>query len=726
MKVFVRRCLTVLLLVGVLTCVLRGQTDQPELASIEQLKLEAFKALKGGQFDRTSELLSRAAELSHDPALVQMSQWMQQFQSHRQQLAAERRKNYDKAVADIRTLRDAGFEESAVDRAKDACLLADDKDSFRSQQWVRELVDLAERLAAEAETAQQWLRAQRLYSSLGSIEPANAQWKQKFKLTTQRLRLLAIYAPDQFKRIVDQESARREAAEQLINPSTRPATRPLPEDNDSFRTDWRDMLQGVRMAMLIDALEDAYSNYWREVSYKTLTTGGLTSLKVLATTDGLEKTFEGLADQTCRQVFLSAIEQAADMIAKASPADEGRVMRRVLDLLQAANQQTVQLPEEVLVNEFAEGAFGELDPFSSMIWPADMDEFNKSTTGEFDGVGIQIMTDDEGDLKVVTPLEDSPAYKLGIKAGDIITRIDGRSAKNININQAVKHITGPRGTYVTLTIKSPDGTVKDYTIRRETIHVASVKGYRHLPGGGWDYFIDPAQRIAYLRITNFTKTTEDEMIRALADIRQQGAKGMILDLRNNPGGLLTAATEVCDTFLSGGMIVSTRSQRAIPGPPPVQASSSASDVDLPLVVLVNQFSASASEIVSGALQDHKRALVVGERTFGKGSVQMLFPLAGRSAALKLTTSHYYLPSGRSIHKDDDSTTWGVDPDLVVEMTGEQMRAAQVARMQMEVLWQSTALATAPTTQSINELLAADPQLSAGLLLMRLQLAGATL
>jgi carboxyl-terminal processing protease len=208
-------------------------------------------------------------------------------------------------------------------------------------------------------------------------------------------------------------------------------------------------------------------------------------------------------------------------------------------------------------------------------------------------------------------------------------------------------------------------------------------------------------------------------------MQRQGAKAIVLDLRNNPGGLLTAATEVCDKFLTGGKIVSTKGERQMPEQPPMLASATSDDVKLPVVVLVNQFSASASEIVSGALQDQKRALVVGERTFGKGSVQMLFPLADHTAALKLTTSHYYLPSGRCIHKEDNSVTWGVDPDLTVEMTTEQMRGAQEARVAMEVLRKQGAEAS-PTTQPTKDMLSTDPQLSAAVLLLKLQIAGATM
>jgi carboxyl-terminal processing protease len=222
---------------------------------------------------------------------------------------------------------------------------------------------------------------------------------------------------------------------------------------------------------------------------------------------------------------------------------------------------------------------------------------------------------------------------------------------------------------------------------------------------------------------------------------------VILDLRYNPGGLLTAATDVCDKFLNEGTIVSTHPDRDTGNPPTVAKASPNGESKLPLVVLVNQYSASASEIVSGALKDQHRATVVGERTFGKGSVQMLFPMARRTTYLKLTTSHYYLPNGRCIHREENSTEWGVDPDVVVEMTPEQMRAAIDARQEMETLRdnaidrvkydlpakyqaarQAAQAVTNPATTAPAEkdLLASDPQLSAGLLVLRLELTGGAL
>jgi len=721
-------------------------TPPQQVASVEELKTQAFRAFKGGQFDRSSELLKTAASLSSDPTTAQMSAWFGQFESQQAGFAAERHTQFDKAVADVHKLLDANKPSFAADRARDAYVLADDKEAFRKEPWVDALVRTTVDAANACEGSQEWFKASRLYSDLGAMEPANPLWKDKLKLTMRRIRLVAEYTPDLFKSIEQTEAKERDEADAILGPSTQPTTKPDPqEENDSFRIDWKDQLKGIRPDMLVDALNYARADYWRDINYKTLVDGGLKGIQAIATTPGLEKTFPELADSAKRQTFLNFIDQSMQSVdaANKNGKDNESMMRGVLDDLQKVNDDTLKLPDIVITSEFADGAFGELDPFTSMIWPSDVPDFLKSTQGEFAGVGIQIELAEDGNLKVVSPLEDSPAYKQGIEAGSLITRINGKNAKGITLNQAVKNITGLPGTSVTLTVHSLDGAVKDYTIIREVIKVSSVKGWQHLPGGGWDYLVDPVEKIGYVRLTNFTKGTDQEMDRAITEMRDKGARAMILDLRYNPGGLLNAAAAVCDKFMRGGVIVSTKSEReaAADAEPPIVAHDSPDDVDLPLVVLVNQYSASASEIVSGALHDQHRAIIVGERTFGKGSVQKLFPLADNSALLKLTTSHYYLPSGRCIHREENSTTWGVDPDVTVAMTPKQMNDAIEARQYLDVLRQAAdtqpsataapttapTLAASPTTQPAKkDALTCDPQLSAALLVLRLELAGATL
>jgi carboxyl-terminal processing protease len=700
---------------------------QDKLASAQQLRLAAFEALKRGDFDQSSGLLARAAQLNPDRTGEQLADWARQFDAQRQQFAEQRRKEYDKEVANVRLLVDKGHASYAIDYASRAYLLADDKKAFREQAWAADLLRDAIAAAKKCESDEQWFKAVRIYSDLAAIEPSNAQWKERLKTATRRIRLLAVYSNDGFRRLQEAESREREQIDQIVSPTTRPATAATrPEENGNFKLDWRDMLKGVRMDMLREAVKDAVENYYRDVSYKQVALGGLRGLRVVLTTRGLETAFAGLRDEAKKNSFLNEIDNQTVRIAALRGGDvTKRTVDEMLLELQAINGQTVALPDEVLVNEFADGAFAELDAFTNVIWPYDLEEFQKTTKGEFSGVGIQIQSDDDGSLRVVSPLEDSPAFKAGIKAGDIITHINGKGAKGIVLTQAVKQITGPPRTTVTLTIRSLDGTSRDVVLVRETIKVPSVKGWIHKPGGGWDWFIDNQQKIAYVRMTNFTATTGDELEKAFEELSRQDARGAIFDLRYNPGGLLAAATEVADRFIERGVIVSTRPDRQTPHQRTRTDADPLKDkIKLPIVVLVNQLSASASEIVAGALKDHHRAVIVGERTFGKGSVQMLFPLAGKTAYLKLTTSHYYLPSDRCIHREEDSTQWGVDPDVKVEMTPEQMRRALDARSDQDVLRaiDGGAIEPAPTTRKARDPLSADSQLGAALLVMRIQLA----
>jgi carboxyl-terminal processing protease len=733
-----------------------------EVATVEQLKTDAFKALRSGHFDQTTDLLGRAAEMSRDPQIVRMAGWTKTFETQRQEFATERHKQFDKAVRKVKHLIEKGKSDYAIDWAAGAYLLADNKKAFRDEPWVDQLITENAKRAEAFDNEEQWLKALRMYSDLGSLEPASPVWKEKLKLATRRVRLLALYTPSVLRELQKSESKGAEEVEAILkefdkieNPTTKPTTEPVVEkkeddvQNDEFRIDWRESLRGVTMDMLLPALVQSRENYFRDIGYTDLTVGGLTGLKAVLTTKGLEQAFPLLADPEKKSEFLKVIDEHIEQANAAPPETAQLVLRGTLVKLRTVNRTTIELPEEVMVAEFADGAFGALDPFTSMIWPSDLEEFNKSTQGEFSGVGIQIQSGKDGSLQVVSPLEDSPAYKAGIKAGDAITHIDGKNAKGITLNQAVKKITGIKGTMVTLTVKSPDASVKDYPIRRDIIKVASIKGWMHLPGGGWEYLVDPENKIGYLRLTNFTKDTSKELDGAIEALNAAGAKAVILDLRYNPGGLLTAATDVSDKFMKDGVIVTTRPDRD-PGNPPTIATArpDSSESDLPLVVLVNQYSASASEIVSGALKDQKRALIVGERTFGKGSVQMLFPLSNREAYLKLTTSHYYLPSGRCIHREENSTEWGVDPDVTVEMTPEQMRAAIDARQDLDVLRDINASPAEGEQEKLNDkapvaqekeqpklddekkekkdLLSSDPQLAAAVLLLRLQLAGAEL
>ncbi len=715
-----------------------GQPQNPasEIATVEELKSQAFAALKLGHFDQTGTLLRQASEINKDPTLEKMTSWLSEFQVKQAHVTEQRRKEYQKLFDDTKKLEDAGYMVDAADAVARASRYADDRDKFREEAWVKTAIDRTIALAADAERDGLWVRASRLYGDLSAIEPNNSKWRTKINDIASRRAILAIYAPDTYAEVLKAETADSEKARQLLNPELKPTTKPVDETlDDTFKIDWKDIHEGVKVDMLREALEDARENYYRDVSYADMLAGGLKSIDLLVSTQGLEKTFPSLGDETKRKAFEESLKLVRDQVAVPEGGlfgSDRRAVGKVVDALLEANRNSLALPDSVIIYQFANGAMAVLDPFTNVIWPYDLIDFNAQTQGEFTGVGIQIQNNDEGYIKVVTPLEDSPALRAGVQPDDVITHIDGKSGKGLSVDRAKKHITGPAGTIVNLTIRSTDGSSRDVLLRREVIKTASVKGWTHKPGGGWDFLLDPSNGVGYVRISNFTRDTGKELGAALRQIKTQDGRAVIIDLRTNPGGLLTAAAEVVDRFMDHGVIVSTKSARVhSQSSPPLVARAQDDDVkDMPLIVLVNQYSASASEIVSGALKDHERALIVGERTFGKGSVQIVVPISDKTANLKLTTSHYYLPSGRCIHREDDSSEWGVEPNLTVEVTPEQMGEINRIRQQLDIL--RDAPSTQPTSMPAefktpeDYLMASDPQLSTALLLLRMQLAGASL
>jgi len=308
--------------------------------------------------------------------------------------------------------------------------------------------------------------------------------------------------------------------------------------------------------------------------------------------------------------------------------------------------------EEVKLQDLIQGAIGgmmkSLDPHSTFMTAEEYKELEVETKGSFGGIGIEI-TVLKDVLTVVSPIEDTPAFQAGVKPGDQIIKIDGKSTKDITIQEAVKKLRGPKDTKVTITIfRESLQKPKDFVLTRAIIKITSVKS-RLLDDG-----------IGYCRIASFQERTGDDLIKAVKELNAKAnpLKGIVLDLRNNPGGLLNQSIEVSDVFLKSGVIVSTRGRiKAMD-----TSSSAKNDGDeptCPIVVLINEGSASASEIVAGALQDNGRALILGTRSFGKGSVQTLIPLED-GAALKLTTAKYYTPSGRSIQAE------GIAPDITLK------------------------------------------------------------
>lgn len=331
------------------------------------------------------------------------------------------------------------------------------------------------------------------------------------------------------------------------------------------------------------------------------------------------------------------------------------------------------------------------DPHSAYIPPEEAAALREELDKEFGGLGIIVTIDpDDSRLTILSPLYGTPAYDAGLRAGDKILRVDGNDTTGWKLEHAVRALKGPPGTAVTLTVRSEgEEETRDIALRRAIIHVPTVIGDHHRPDGRWSFLLEADRELGYVRITHFSKDTATELRAALDEAVQQGARGAILDLRDNPGGLLQVAVQVCDLFIEQGTLVVTRyrSERDVEV---YRATPRTPFARLPLVVLINAGSASASEIMAACLKDHGRAVIVGERSFGKGSVQEVIDLEGGRSALKLTVARYYSPLGRNIHRTADSResdAWGVlpDPGCNVPLTPAEWNQMRLVRQQRDVL-----------------------------------------
>ncbi|MBN2023609.1 MAG: S41 family peptidase [Pirellulales bacterium] len=368
-----------------------------------------------------------------------------------------------------------------------------------------------------------------------------------------------------------------------------------------------------------------------------------------------------------------------------TPDEEYELQRALVDALDQVERNYVKpISRRELVEAAIEGVLRKLDPYSTYISPDELDLFRASVESEFGGIGIQITLDD-GRLTVLSPLVDTPAYEAGILAGDVILKIDGESTDDLDMDEAIRKLKGEIGSKVTLTVLHPgQSEPKDIAIKRRRIHVETVLGDRRKADNSWEFMLDPDKRIGYVRVTAFSRQTASELRKALESLTKQKMAGLVLDLRFNPGGLLSSGIEVSDLFLASGRIVSTAGRNT------VERSWDAHKKDtfegFPIVVLVNRYTASAAEIVSACLQDHKRAVVMGERTWGKGSVQNVVALENGHSALKLTTAAYRRPSGKNIHRFPDATDedeWGVTPDEGHELDLSDLELVALLRERRE-------------------------------------------
>jgi carboxyl-terminal processing protease len=373
---------------------------------------------------------------------------------------------------------------------------------------------------------------------------------------------------------------------------------------------------------------------FKYVAFSTLLIGQLLTTHALASTEVLE-------DTPTHQAQESKL-----------PLQELRNFTEIFDRIR--NSYVEPVDDETLLQYAIDGMLSNLDPHSDYLLPEDFSELQEHTSGKFGGLGIEVGIE-EGLIKVVSPIDDTPAEKAGIKSGDFIVSLDGKPVREMSLTDAIDQMRGEPGTNIELSIRREgEKELLEFVLTRAEIKVASVRG-ENLGDG-----------IGYLRITQFQDKSGTELIAAIAKLQKKATEnkeqlnGLVLDLRNNPGGVLGAAVEVSDAFLNSGLIVYTEG-RISESDFRYSATEETIAEDIPLIVLINGGSASASEIVAGALQDHKRAVIVGTQSFGKGSVQSVLPIAGNKA-IKLTTARYFTPNGRSIQAQ------GIQPDVFVEQS----------------------------------------------------------
>lgn len=354
-------------------------------------------------------------------------------------------------------------------------------------------------------------------------------------------------------------------------------------------------------------------------------------------------------------ILLTCLILQFGMVSTAQAANQDKTdTYRLLELFgdvfeRVRNDYVEKISDEELIEAAIEGMLGHLDPHSNFLNKKKFKDMKVQTRGEFGGLGIEVTMDrDSGLIKVVSPIDDTPAFRAGLKAGDLISHLDGKPIRGLSLSQAVERMRGRINTDLKLTIRRVSQKPFDVTITRARIRIQSVRSRTE-------------GKIGYVRITSFNEQSTKGLKKAVVKLKKEigdEIKGYVLDLRNNPGGLLDQAVSVTDVFLNQGEIVSTRGRHEESAQRFQSTKGDLTD-GLPLVVLINGGSASASEIVAGALQDHRRAIILGTGSFGKGSVQTIIPL-GQSGAIKMTTQRYYTPSGRSIQAK------GIDPDIHVQ------------------------------------------------------------
>jgi len=682
-----------------------------------------------GDFDSAAKLVEKAPS-EQNPDIGRLSEIVHEYKAISQRREQSRKTAYQKQLDELARLGKAGDANDVNDSndsndvAKAFLVIAKardfadrrQRDELLAMPFVKEISQKAIDKARVYESRGKWLDAYiTCYSWLQSIEPNNKKYS--------------------------------EHADELVEKAGI-----LGSMRDSPCESRQERFEKIERQMFVRAIDALHFSYVKIIDYRQMAEKALQRSQMLAEVikcrndessndandaskkpDGAEGE-PNSAKSTIPTINLQGVSAWSASLAgihdeiNESPAGISKdKFINVFDKVLALNEATVQLPRRLLIAQFSEAALSVLDPHTVMVWPRQVENFEKTMTSEFTGIGIEI-SKQKGLLTVASLLPDTPAYKSGLDAEDVIEAVDSVPTKDMSLNCAVRRITGPAGTKVVLTIRSPgDKETKNITITRAKITVPTIRGWQRTEGGNWLYMLDKDEKIGYVRLTSFAASSASDFEAVLKKLEAQGLKGLILDLRFNSGGLLDSAVDICDKFIKKGLIVKTQPRYI---PTYATAKSKGTHPDYPLVILVNRFSASASEIVSGALQDkaYKRAIIVGDRTYGKGSVQGITPYPGDGAQLKYTMAYYHLPSGQRVKsknevKKQGKNDWGIGPDIEMKLRSDELKKMLDVRRDNDILVAAGHdNGQAPVNKhSMKEDLAADPQLWVGLLVVRSKL-----
>ena len=709
------------LFIGVLFSLTGGSCDTSENPSVLPNSIElrqappeselrpAIESLRQGQIEQVEQMLE---EQEDSGAVAQLKILLGQYDQQQQSRLEEKQKAYQEQLDELEKIKEKASAREVPDANDiDETMLAvirarevaqeQQKEELLKDPFVIKILDQMQQKADAYEEAGEWLDAYtHNYYWLTALYEDNRHYKDKSEELT--------------------ELAGLELA--LIDSSCAETAAERYED--------------IEPEMFLRALNLLENNYVTVIDYSEMAQAALKRCRLLgqvlakknedlaweASADGIRQWASGLGE----------IQTQIDQDAEKQIPMQIQVLGEIFADVLALNSVTLRLPEEVVIAQFSEASLASLDPFTIIIWPWNVKDYEKSMTQQFTGIGVEI-SKATGVLKIASLLADTPAYHAGLDADDEIVAVNGEPTEKMTIFCAVSKITGPKGTKVTLTIHRPStNETQDYTITRDKIVVDPLRGWIRDADGRWDYMIDPDNGIGYVRLMQFTENSGSDLDETLKKLKKKGLTGLILDLRFNSGGYLQVAADVVDLFVKEGVIVKSNPRHGFATYE--IAHRSGTHPDYPLVILINGSSASASEIVAGALQDpkHQRATLVGERSYGKGSVQNQTAYTGDGSLMKYTMAYYHLPSDQRVKnryqiEKQGRKDWGIAPDFEVKMFTHELRKMLDIQRDNDVLFQDghEQAGGQANRHSLEETIDADPQLASAIMVIRSQLAAAS-